>query len=162
MDIILGFLIGITIFIAFAGLIFPVIPSSPILIAAFLIYGFAFSFEPLSITFWIVQGILFGFIVIADYFSNYMSVKKFGGSKGAIWGSTIGLIIGPLIIPIIGLIIGPFVGAILGELITNRKEQNVLKAIKVGIGSLIGFISSTIAKAIIMVIMTLYFIFTIF
>jgi len=162
MDILLSIFIGAIILISFTGLIFPVIPSSPLLIAAFLIYGFAFSFEPLSPTFWIVQGILFGLIVFADYLSNYLSVKKFGGSKGAIWGSTIGLIIGPFIIPIIGLIIGPFAGAIIGELITNKKEQNVLKAIKVGIGSLIGFISSTIAKGIIMIIMTVYFIVTIF
>ena len=53
--------------------------------------------------------LLFG----ADMAANAFGVKKFGGTKAGVWGSTIGLIFGPFVIPVAGILIGPFLGQLL-------------------------------------------------
>ncbi len=149
---------GIVIFcmaVAFVGLVYPVIPSVIFLGGSFILYGLLFSFAPFNVLFWSVQIIFILLIFGSDYLSNLIGVKKYGGSKAGIWGSTIGLIIGPFIVPIWGILIGPFLGAILAEMLVHK--TNIRKAIKVGIGSVIGFISSVIVKGVIYIIMIAYF-----
>ncbi|WP_273129904.1 DUF456 domain-containing protein [Bacillus weihaiensis] len=143
--------------IAFIGLIYPIIPSVLFLIAGFVLYGYLFSFTHLTFSFWVIQGVLVAVLFGADYVSNMIGVKKYGGSKAAIWGSTIGLLVGPFVIPVIGLILGPFLGAIIAELIVHKKSLS--HAFKSGIGSLIGFISGVAAKALIQICMIVYFIY---
>ncbi|MCY7915868.1 DUF456 domain-containing protein, partial [Bacillus haynesii] len=53
---------------------------------------------------------------------NLLGIKRFGGSRAAIWGSTIGLLIGPFVIPVAGIILGPFIGALAGEMIVHQKD----------------------------------------
>jgi uncharacterized protein YqgC (DUF456 family) len=157
---ILYWIIVIALFIgAFVGLIYPIIPSVLFIGLGFIAYGLLFSFEELHIWFWIIEGLFISLLFIADYLGNLIGVKKFGGSKAAGWGSTIGLLAGPFVIPVAGILIGPFLGAILAELIVEKKELK--QAIKVGVGSVIGFLSSTIVKFFIQVVMLVYFFITI-
>jgi uncharacterized protein len=150
-------LISILFIISFIGLIYPIIPSVLFIFGGFLLYGFLFSFYQLTVTFWVIQIIFVILLFGTDYLTNLIGVKKYGGSKAAIWGSTIGLLIGPFIIPVAGILIGPFVGAIAGEMFVNKKD--VKDAFKIGIGSLIGLLSGVIAKGIIQLIMIAYFLF---
>ena len=145
--------------VAFVGLIYPVIPSVLFIFAGFILYGFLFSFEPFSWIFWIIQGLFVILLTVADYVSNLIGVKKFGGSKAGVWGSTIGLLVGPFIIPFLGILLGPFIGAFLAELIVHRR--NIKEALKIGFGSVIGFISSIFTKGIIQILMILYFVWVI-
>ncbi|MFZ3588165.1 DUF456 domain-containing protein [Bacillus sp. DJP31] len=140
---------------AFIGLVYPIIPSMLLLLLGFIVYGFLFSFEELSVWFWIIQGLFVALLLLADYLGNLIGVKKFGGSKAAAWGSTIGLLVGPFVIPFAGIILGPFIGAIAAEILVEKKDFK--QAVKVGIGSVIGFLSSTIVKLIIQIIMIIYF-----
>ena len=142
--------------IAFIGLVYPIIPSVLFIIGGFLLYGILFSFEPLNLLFWVIQGLFVILLFGADYLANMIGVKKFGGSKAGIWGSTIGIIVGPFAIPVLGIIIGPFLGAILAELVVNKKEWK--EAVKIGFGSVIGFISSVVTKGILQAVMIIYFI----
>jgi uncharacterized protein YqgC (DUF456 family) len=157
MDIIYWILITVSFVLAFAALVFPILPGALFLALGFVIYGFAFNFEPFSAVFWIVQGLLFVSLFAADYAGNAYGVKRQGGSKAALWGSTIGLIAGPFLIPIpfAGILIGPFLGAALAEMIIHKKGFK--KSAAVGIGSLIGFIGSSLIKAITQAIMIAYF-----
>ncbi len=141
--------------IAFIGLVYPIIPSVLFIVGGFLVYGFFQGFDSFSIWFWVVEALFFLLLLGADYATNLVGVKKYGGSKAAVWGSTIGLIVGPFIIPIFGIIIGPFLGAFLAELIVHKKD--VKDALKSGVGSLIGFLSGVLAKGIIQAIMIIYF-----
>ncbi|MBS4176325.1 DUF456 domain-containing protein [Lederbergia citrea] len=157
MDIIYWVLVSILIAVAFIGLVYPVIPSVLFLIGAFLLYGILFSFEPFNWLFWVIQLLFVMLLFFADQLANWFGVKKFGGSKAGIWGSTIGILVGPFVIPVFGILIGPFIGAVIGELLVNRTHFK--KAIKIGIGSVVGFISSVITKAIIQLIMVAYFLY---
>ncbi|CEG27875.1 DUF456 domain-containing protein [Bacillus sp. B-jedd] len=157
-----AFILGIVIVffvIAFVGIFFPIIPSVLFIFAGFLIYGLFISFEPFNWFFWTVQ-ILFTILLFsADYAANMLGIKKYGGSQAAVWGSTIGLIVGPFIIPFAGILIGPFIGAIVAELLIHRKGWS--ESLKIGFGSVIGFISGAAAKTIIQAGMVAYFLFTV-
>lgn len=142
--------------VSFVGLIYPIIPSVVFIVGGFLLYGAFFSFEPFNWFFWLVQGLFVVLLFGADFVTNMIGIKKYGGSKVGVWGSTIGLLVGPFIIPFLGIIIGPFLGAILAEWLFNKKEFN--EAIKIGFGSVIGFISSVVTKGIIQALMIGYFV----
>lgn len=141
--------------IAFVGLIYPIIPSVLFILAGFIVYGLFYSFSDLPWWFWVGE-VLFDILLFgADTVSNIVGVKKFGGSKAAIWGSTIGLLIGPFVIPVAGILIGPFLGAILAELLVNRTDFQ--QAMKIGVGSLVGFLTSVVTKGIIQAVMIIVF-----
>ena len=155
MEVVYWIIISILFVVAFVGLVYPIIPSVLFLLAGFLLYGVFFSFEPFSWLFWLIQGLFVVLLFAADYVANLIGIKKYGGSKAGVWGSTIGIIAGPFVIPIFGILIGPFIGAIIAELIVNKRSLS--ESVKVGVGSVIGFISSVITKTIIQVIMVGYF-----
>lgn len=92
--------------IAFIGLVYPVIPSVIFIVAGFLLYGFLFSFSPYSYLFWLIEAVFAAVLFAADYVSNLLGVKRYGGSRAAIWGSTIGLLIVLFVIPVAGIILG--------------------------------------------------------
>ena len=87
-----------------------------------------------------------------------MGVKKFGGGRKAILGTFLGLFIGLLFQPI-GLFVGPFIGAFIGALF---EVQNDTRALKVAIGSFIGFVTGTILKLVISSVLFYYAIFNIY
>ncbi|MFP3440974.1 DUF456 domain-containing protein, partial [Pantoea sp. SIMBA_133] len=94
-------------------------------------------------------------LFVADYASNLFGVKKYGGSKAAIWGSTIGLLVGPFIIPFAGIILGPFIGAVVAELLIHRKPFK--ESVQVGVGSLLGFLGGAVMKGVLQAVMITVF-----
>ncbi|MFS0861571.1 DUF456 domain-containing protein [Fredinandcohnia sp. 179-A 10B2 NHS] len=155
MDIIMWLLVVLLFLISFIGLVYPIIPSVLFIVGGFIVFGLFQGFESFSVLFWVIEGLFFVLLMGADYATNLIGVKKYGGSKAAIWGSTIGLLIGPFVIPIAGIIIGPFIGAFLAELLIHKKTAK--DAFKSGFGSVIGFLSGVVAKGIIQAIMIIYF-----
>ena len=156
MDIIAWVLIIALFIIAFIGLVYPIIPSVIFLLGGFIVYGLFYGFSELPWWFWLIELLFVALLFVADTISNLVGVKKFGGSKAGMWGSTIGLLIGPFVIPFAGIIAGPFIGAVIGELIVTR--SNLQQAIQVGIGSVVGFLTSVVTKGIIQVVMIVLFI----
>ncbi|MHA6259487.1 DUF456 domain-containing protein [Sporosarcina sp. CAU 1771] len=153
---IIGWLIAIVFFVvAFAGLIYPIIPSALFMALGFLAYGFVVSFDEMNWFFWVIQVLFIILLFGADVLSSLVGVKKFGGSKAGMWGSTIGLLVGPFVIPVAGILIGPVLGAVLAELIVTR--SGLKQSIKTGVGSLIGFLTSIITKGSIMIVMIIVF-----
>ena len=67
--------------------------------------------------------------------ANAFGVKRYGGSKAGIWGSTIGLLIGPFVIPFLETTTGERSRDILAELLITR--STIKQAIKTGFGSVI-------------------------
>jgi len=141
---------------AFAGLVYPVIPSAPLLIIGFLIYGFGFGFSELTWTFWVIQSIFIVLLFTLDYLVSAYTVDKRGGSKAAKVATTIGLIAGPFILPGIGLLIFPFVFAILAEKLIDKKTWQA--SVSIGIGTVLGILSSALLKGLAMLLMIAIFI----
>ena len=162
---IIGWLLVIVLFgIGMAGAVFPVLPGSLAIYAAFFVYGLFFSFEPFGFWFWATQTFIVVLLFVADYVVNAWGVKKYGGSKASVWGSTIGIMIGPFVIPGFGLVIGPLAGALAGELLDGiakgrRLDFALLRpCFKVAWGALIGLLSSTAAKIVLQLVMIILFV----
>ncbi|ANU28333.1 DUF456 domain-containing protein [Planococcus versutus] len=159
MEIIGWIVILLSFVIGFIGLVYPIIPSVLFIFGGFVMYGLFFSFSDLPWWFWAIQ-ILFVILLFgADTIANAFGVKKFGGSRAGLWGSTIGLIVGPFILPIIGILIGPFLGALIAEILFNK--SSLKKSFLSGVGSVVGFITSVFTKGIIQVVMIIIFFITI-
>ena len=155
MEIIGWILIVVLFVVGMVGTVYPILPSVVAIYGAFFVYGLFFSFEPFGFWFWAIQTAIFLAIFVGDYVISAFGVKKFGGSRASVVGSTIGLIVGPFVFPFLGLILGPFLGAAAGELLMG---SDLKKSFKVGIGSLVGFFSSAIVKIILQVVMIVLFI----
>ncbi|MDQ1001494.1 uncharacterized protein YqgC (DUF456 family) [Neobacillus niacini] len=160
MEIVYWSIISILFIIGFVGLVYPIIPSVLFLLAGYILYGVFFSFEHFSLFFWLIQSFFIILLFVADYIANMIGVQKYGGSKAGVWGSTIGLLVGPFIIPFLGILIGPFIGAVAAELLVNKRDFK--NSLKIGFGSVIGFISSVITKAVIQTLMIVYFLLVVF
>ena len=159
MELLAWIVISALFVIAFIGLVYPIIPSVLFIVGGFIAYGLFFSFSELPWWFWLIE-ILFVLLLFgADTISNIVGVKKFGGSKAGMWGSTIGLLAGPFVIPFFGILVGPFLGAVIAEIIVSKVSMK--QAITVGIGSVVGFITSVITKGSLQVIMIVIFLFTV-
>lgn len=152
----LGWIIIAALFtVGMAGAVFPILPGALAIYLAFFVYGWFFTFEPFGFWFWSFQTVAVVVLFAADYMVNAWGVKKYGGSRASVIGSTIGILIGPFVIPAFGLIIGPLAGAVLGELIHG---SNFERALKVGWGALVGLFSSMIVKIILQGAMIVMFI----
>ena len=129
----------ILIFVGLIGCIIPIIPGPPISYAGLLLMHFtkAVQYEQKFLLIW--AGLVIA-VTIIDFYSPILGTKKFGGTKRGTWGATIGLLLGLVFFPPIGIIIGPFAGALLGEL---THSEDMKKAIRSGLGSLLGFLIGT-------------------
>lgn len=156
MDIIAWVLIIACFIIAFIGLVYPIIPSVLFIVLGFIAYGLFYSFAELGWFFWAIEILFVVLLFVADSAANLVGVKKFGGTKAGMWGSTIGLLVGPFIIPVAGILVGPFIGAVIGELLVTKTDYK--QALKAGVGSLVGFLTSVVTKGTIQVIMIIIFI----
>lgn len=150
-----GWIIVVILFIVgMGGAIFPILPGALAIYAAFFVYGFFISFSPFGVWFWLIQTLIVALLFIADYAVSAWGVKKYGGSRASIIGSTIGIMIGPFVIPAFGLLLGPLLGAIIGELIVGSKWDEALKA---GFGAVVGLFTSTAVKFILQAAMIILF-----
>ncbi|MCS1351202.1 DUF456 domain-containing protein [Mechercharimyces sp. CAU 1602] len=147
MDIFWWFVIAVLFVLAFAGLFLPVLPDSPLVLVAFIVYHFAIDQTQLGIGFWIIASILTVLIIVIDYAASAVAARTTGGSRTAMWSALAGAIIAPFLLGPLGLIVGPFVAVFLVELYKRRSWQ---EALKVGGSTLVGFLGGVFMKGILM------------
>ena len=155
-----GVAVAILFFIAgLAGTVLPALPGAPLILVGMFLYGLIVDFTHLPWTFFLGQGLAVVLIFSIDYFAGAWGVSRYGGSKEAVWGSVIGGLLGLIIMGPFGLIFGPFIGAVAGELYLKNSLE---KAIKVGIGTLIGFLGGVLLKLAIEIVMIVWFFVAVF
>ncbi|HJF68071.1 MAG TPA: DUF456 domain-containing protein [Staphylococcus kloosii] len=154
MSVLIWLLIIIAFALAFIGLIKPIIPSVLMLWVGFLIYQFGIHNSHLSWVFYVSMLLFTIFILVADFIMNKYFVNKFGGSKISEYVALIGVLVGCFVFPPFGIIIIPFMAVLVVELIL---ESNFKQALSASFGSVIAFLASSIAQAIIMIIMVIWF-----
>lgn len=153
LDIILISLGIILIVIGILGCIIPMLPGVPLNYVGIILLHLTSRVE-FSTEFLIMWGIVVIAVQLLDYYIPIWGTKKLGGGSKGAWGCTIGVILGLFIIPPYGIIILPFLGAVAGELIDN-KEINV--ALKAGFGAFLGFLTGTLLKLIVAIILSFYY-----
>ncbi|PFW97706.1 hypothetical protein COL32_01345 [Bacillus pseudomycoides] len=155
MTVLLALCIIACFIVSFIAFIYPIIPGILALWAGYLIYHFGINGGELTISFWILQIIFTIIIFVADFIANGYFLKKYGSTK---WGERVGMvsiIIGSFFFPPFGLIIIPFLSVFVTEIMHKKTPQ---EAFMVGIATVVGFLSSTVAKAILQIIMIIIFV----
>ena len=143
-SIILCIAAGVLLLAGFLGTFVPVLPGAPLAWAGLLAAHFS-QYNDIPVLWLIITAVIAVVVSIADNFFPVTMTKKFGGSKYATTGATIGLIIGFFTGPW-GIILGPFLGALVGEFINKEgKNDGVLKA---AFGAFMGFLLGTGLKMI--------------
>lgn len=136
------------------GTVLPVLPGAILIYGGMLLYGFMTHFSSLDANFFLIQAFVLVLIFSVDFISSIVGTKSFGGSKNAVWGAIIGTMLGIVLFGPLGVIIGPFLGAVAAELL-RREDLN--KAIRIGFGTLVGFLGGTFLKICAEIIMIVYF-----
>lgn len=133
------------------GAIVPALPGPPLSFASLLtVYFICPGTISTELLIWML--VLTIVVSVLDYVAPIWLTKVGGGSKAAIWGSTLGLIAGLFFMPI-GLIVGPLAGAFFGEMTNN---SSLGKATRVALMSFVSFLLTTGAKLVISALMTFY------
>lgn len=135
------------------GCIVPALPGIPLSYAGILLLHFS-SIVEFSLPFLILWAIVVIGVQVLDYYVPIWGAKKFGGGKKGVRGSIIGLVLGMFFIPPWGIILFPFLGAIVGEIIDNK---DLISALKAGFGTFLGFLTGTLIKLAVALILTFYF-----
>lgn len=148
--------IGIFFLIAYAGLVLPVLPDYPLVIAGFVVYHFLINDEKLGWFFWIIAIVVGVVLFIIDYIASSIAVKQKGGSKWSMFAAFVGIVIFPFLgLGPLGIIVGPFVMVVLVEYV---QKKSFSEALEVGYSTLIGFIGGVFVKFLIMTGMICWFV----
>jgi len=142
LDILLWVLAVILVLGGMVGLVFPALPGAPILYAGLFVAAWAEDFAYVGATTLVVLGIMTILTYGFDFLAGAFGARRFGASRRAIIGATLGAIVG-IFFGIPGILLGPFIGAALGEL-SNR--PNLKAAGLAGIGATIGLAMGVAAK----------------
>ncbi len=136
------------------GTLLPFLPGPVLIWLGVFVFGWGESFVSVDLNHLIGQGLLVGLVFIVDYISSFIGIKKAGGSRGALVGAFLGLPVGLVFLGPLGIIIGPLAGAFLVEIFSGKDFG---KALRVSIGSLLGFLGGTFFKILVGVAMIVWF-----
>ena len=131
--------------VGLVGVVVPVLPGTLLsfvgLLCAYFVTG-----STITMTQLVVCGILSLIVILLYYLLHGYFTKVFGGTKAGITGATIGTFVG-LLFGLPGIILGPFFGAVIGEMVSSN--QDIDKALTIGLGSLLSFLVGSGIKLIV-------------
>jgi len=154
----IGIIIGfILVILGIIGCALPVLPG-PLLVYSALFLLQITGDQPFSINYLLIRFAITVFVTILDYIVPILGTKKMWGSKRGSRGATIGLILSIVILPVLWITIGPFgligiigwpfIGAYIAEKIHGKSH-----ALKSAFWAFLGFLTGTIIKLTISLIM---------
>ncbi len=132
--------------IGLIGSVLPFVPGSPLILLGAFIYAWYTDFLVVTWGTLVILLLLTVLSQILDYLASILGAKKFGASRWGMSGAFLGGIIGLFSGGILGILIGPFIGALLLELLHG---QDLPASLKIGLGTLVGFLGGAIGKIII-------------
>jgi uncharacterized protein YqgC (DUF456 family) len=135
-------LAAIIVIVGLVGLVLPAIPGAPLVFAGLLLAAWAEDFT--YVGFWtiVILGVLALLTLGVDFWATMFGAKRFGASKRAMIGATIGAV-GGIFLGFPGVLFGPFIGAVIGELSARRSLHQATRA---GIGATIGLVLGAAIK----------------
>lgn len=130
------------------GVLLPALPGVPVLFGGLWLLAWYDGYEKVSVLTIAIVGALALLAWLVDIFGSYITAKKFGASKQALWGVVIGALIG-LVLGVVGLIVGTIVGGIVGEWMAH---QDKTRATTVGLAAGLGFMLAFIVKIVLVIV----------
>jgi uncharacterized protein YqgC (DUF456 family) len=117
-----------------AGMALPVLPGAPLLFLGLLCGAWADDFQYVGLWTLLVLTGMAALSYLVEFAASALGVKKFGGSRRAMWGAALGGLVG-IFAGLPGILLGPFIGAVLGELSLQRSLDQASRA---GFGTVVG------------------------
>lgn len=139
--------------IGVAGCLIPVLPGTPILLAAAVGHRLFFGDAGPSILVLVILTLLTIISLIFDQLASMVGAKKLGATWKGVTGAVVGGLVG-LFFSLPGIILGPFIGATLFELFGDREFRDALKA---GVGATLGLLLGVVGKVAVSMVMMLMF-----
>ncbi len=152
-------IVMILLLLGIGGTILPLLPGIPLMFVSIAAYGWYEGFNIITPKYICILAALTVISLIVDYLSTVMGAKYFGSSKKGMWGALLGTFIGLFLFPPLGLLLGPVLGAMIGEYI---EIQDVEKAVKIGVGTVVGLFSGMVFKLVLAIGMFVSFLIVVF
>jgi hypothetical protein len=147
---------AIVMILGLLGSVLPVLPGPPLSFAGLFLMALVQDFShPLTPALVIVMAVITVVVTALDYFVPWMGAKRYGASRGGVWGSIVGMIVGIFFFPPFGMFIGALIGAILGEFVAGKKTGDAMRA---GWGVYVGTMAGIVIKLGACGVMTYYFV----
>jgi len=148
------FWLALTIILILAGLVgvfIPAVPDTFLVFLGILVYGIGEGFEKISLLFLLLMLGLALLSPLLDWLGIVLGAKKAKASWVSIVIGVIGGIVGLILFSLPGFLIFSFLGVVISEIIIAKKE--IRQAFSAGLGSLVGFLISSILKVLIIFLM---------
>ncbi|MDZ7800386.1 MAG: DUF456 domain-containing protein [Trueperaceae bacterium] len=141
---------GLSLVIALAGVIVPLLPGVPLAAAGAILAAWIRGFEGVGWTplAWVV--VLAIVAQLLDIAAGAFGARVYGAGRAGFWGGVIGSLLGLLWFPPFGFLLGALVGAVGAELATGRPAPEAFRA---GIGAFAGSVGGVVAKFLITIAM---------
>jgi len=140
-----------------AGSVIPGLPGPPLIFLGAFFYALLSGFEPVGGGTLVALGILAALAQVLDYLASALGARRFGGTAWGVWGSILGGLAGLLLGTLPGMIAGIFAGAFLLEFAFGSRDA--FASLRVGWGSLLGFLGGTLMKVVFSLVMIGIFLF---
>lgn len=139
--------------------LFPLLPGTPVIFGAMLLYSLVEDFH--QVTPFFLAGMLLMVVLsyAADNLAAWWGARKYGAGRAGGWGALFGGLAGVFINPLVGVLVGPFFGAVVAELLVSRKK--IRDALKVGVGTIVGMAGGSLVRFILALFMVIAFIYEI-
>jgi uncharacterized protein YqgC (DUF456 family) len=138
-------LLGVAIVIfGVVSLVAPILPGVAIIYAGILVIAWADDFTRIGPFILMVMLALTLVALVADNVAGLLGARKAGASAWGVFGAGVGALAG-LFLGLPGVILGPALGALVFEYARNPDARRAMRA---GVGGLLGFVFAVIAKAI--------------
>lgn len=141
-DILLWILAALLAAAGLVGLVFPLLPGPILLFAGLLLGAWIDHFAYVGAGTLVTLGVMTALAYLCEILGTAVGAKRFGASRRAVVGATIGGLAG-LVFGLAGILLGPFIGALIGELSARRDLGSAARA---GWGATVGIAIAAAGK----------------
>lgn len=146
---------GLLLALGLAGSLVPSLPGPPLILAGAMVYAFFNGLESVGWPILVVLAVLAVVMQVLDYLAGIYGAKRLGGTRAGVIGCLIGSLVGLFTLGLPGLLLGTFIGSAAGEMIWAG--QNLAGSLKVGLGSLLGLLASSLIRILVSLAMVVVF-----
>ncbi len=141
---------ALSLVVALAGVVLPVLPGIPLAALGALLAAWIRGFDavgPMPLVWVVVLALVAQGLDLA---AGAVGARVYGARRAGFWGGVLGSLAGLIWFPPFGFLLGALIGAVGAELLTGRPFDEALKA---GVGAFAGSVGGVVAKALIAVAM---------